>query len=298
MYPAPFRYHRAGSVDEAISLLSELGDEAKPLAGGQTLLVWMKLRFDQPSDLVDLGRIPELSYIEHDDAEVRIGALATHRRIASSPIADIIPSVRDCANGIADHQVRSRGTIGGSLAAGDPSCDWPPLLHTLDAEVLCKGPGGERSIDINDFIEDLYATTLQEGEIVTGIRFKRPAANSAGAYVGFKRCAPAYPTATAGVQLALADGDICEDVRIALGSVGLTPIHATGAEAELRGKALSEENIQKAAEAAVAAADPVDDQRGSPDFKRAVLGVLVRRAIGIAVRRCNGESVENSHEYY
>jgi len=298
MYPAPFRYHRAGSVDEAISLLSDLGDEAKPLAGGQTLLVWMKLRFDAPSDLVDLGRIPELSYIEHDDSEVRIGALATHGQIASSPVADIIPIVSDCANGIADYQVRSRGTIGGSLAAGDPSCDWPPLLHTLDAEVLCKGPHGERGIDIKVFIEDIYTTALQENEIVTGIRFKRPAANSAGAYVGFKRCAPAYPTGTAGVQLTLADGNICDDVRIALGSAGLTPIHAIDAEAELRGKPLSKQNIEKAAEAAVAAADPVEDQRGSADFKKSVLRVLVKRAVSIAARRCGGESVENSHEYY
>jgi carbon-monoxide dehydrogenase medium subunit len=298
MYPAAFRYHRAGSVDEAISLLSELGDGARPLAGGQTLLVWMKLRFDEPSDLVDLGRIPDLSYLEHDDAQVRIGALATHGQIASSSIAERIPIVRDCANGIADAQVRSRGTIGGSLATGDPSCDWPALLHTLDAEVLCKGPAGERSIAISDFVEDLYATALEDAEIVTGIRFRMPAANSAGAYVGFKRCAPAYPTATAGVQLTLADGDICQDVRIAFGSAGLTPIHATDAEGELRGKTLSEENIERAAEAAVAACDPVDDQRGSPDFKRSVLRVLVKRAVGIAVRRCSGEAVESNHEYY
>ncbi|TDJ44396.1 MAG: xanthine dehydrogenase family protein subunit M [Gammaproteobacteria bacterium] len=298
MYPAPFRYHRANSVDEAISLLSDLGDGARALAGGQTLLIWMKLRFDEPSDLVDLGRIPELSYMDHDDAEVRIGALTTHGRIAASPIAARIPIVRDCANGIADYQVRNRGTIGGSVAAGDPACDWPALLHTLDAEILCKGPNGERSIDIKDFIEDLYATALEDAEIVTGIRFKMPAANSAGAYVGFKRCAPAYPTATAGVQLTLTDGDICEDVRIALGSAGLTPIHAIDAEAELRGKPLSEKNIEQAAEAAVAACDPVDDQRGSPAFKRSVLRVLVKRAVGIAVRRCGGESVESSHEYY
>ena len=298
MYPAPFRYHRAASVSEAISLLTELGEGARPLAGGQTLLIWMKLRFDEPSDLVDLGRIPKLANIEHDDVGVRIGALATHGRIASSPIADRIPIIGDCANGIADSQVRSRGTIGGSVAAGDPSCDWPALLHTLDAEIICSGENGERSVDINEFVEDLYATVLAENEIVTSVRFKMPAANSAGAYCAFKRCAPAYPTATAGVQLTLGEGDTCEDVRIAMGSAGLTPIHATEAEAELRGKVLSADTINKAAEAAVAASDPVEDQRGSADFKRSLLGTLVKRAIGVATRRCHGEKVEIAHEYY
>ena len=131
MYPAPFRYHRAGSIQEAVSLMGEYGDDARALAGGQTLLVLMKLRFEEPSDLVDLGRIPEMSYIEHDDREVRIGALATHAAIAQSPVAEMIPIVGDCANGIADVQVRNRGTIGGSLASGDPSCDWPALLHSM-----------------------------------------------------------------------------------------------------------------------------------------------------------------------
>ncbi len=298
MYPAPFRYHRAGSVNEAVTLLDEVGDGARALAGGQTLLVMMKLRFEEPSDLVDLGRIPDLSYIDHDDDEVRIGALATHAAIAASPVAEMIPIVSDCANGIADVQVRNRGTIGGSLASGDPSCDWPALLHTLDAEIVCEGPDGQRVLPINDFVEDLFQTALAPSEIVTGVRFKRPPAHSGGAYVGFKRCAPAYPTATAGVQMTLADGDVCQDVRIALGSAGLTPIHATEAEQVLRGKSLSPNTIDLAAEAAVAAAEPVEDMRGSEAFKRAVLAVLVKRAIDAAVRRCKGEQVEMSHDYY
>jgi carbon-monoxide dehydrogenase medium subunit len=298
MYPAPFRYHRAASVKEAYTLLDELGDDARALAGGQTLLVMMKLRFEEPTDLVDLGRIPDMSDIDHDDGEVRIGALATHAQIASSPVAELIPIVSDCANGIADVQVRNRGTIGGSLASGDPSCDWPALLYTLDAEIICEGPDGQRVLPIDDFVEDLFQTALAPSEILTGVRFKQPPANSGGAYVGFKRCAPAYPTATAGVQMTLADGDVCQDVRIALGSAGLTPIHATDAEQVLRGKSLSQETIDQAAEAAVAAAEPVEDMRGSEAFKRSVLAVLVKRAIDAAMRRCKGEQVEMSHEYY
>lgn len=298
MYPAPFNYRRAESVAEAIGLLSELGPEARALAGGQSLLVLMKMRFSEPTALVDLGFIPGLSYIEHDDATVRIGALATHGEIAASAVAGMIPIVSDCANGIADTQVRSRGTIGGSLASGDPSCDWPALLHTLDAQIICSGPDGERRLPIAGFVEDLYQTVLGPSELVTGVEFAVPPPNSGGSYTAFKRCAPAYPTASAGVQMTLADGDTCQDVRVALGSAGLTPIHATAAESELRGAQLTESVINKAAEAAVAASDPIEDQRGSAAFKQQILNTLVKRAIGIAARRCRGETVETSHEYY
>jgi carbon-monoxide dehydrogenase medium subunit len=297
MYPAPFGYHRARTVDEAIGLLTELGEGARALAGGQTLLVWLKMRFDEPTDLVDLARIPGLDGIE-TSGDVHIGALATHAKILRSDVAKSVPSIYDCASGIADNQVRSRGTIAGNLAAGDPSCDWPTLLQTLDAQVECQGPGGRRSVEINDFTEDLYQTVLQPGEIVTGVRFAAPAAGSAGAYCAFKRCAPAYPTGSAAVQLTLRDGDVVADARVALGSAGLIPIRARAAEDELCGAALTADLVDRAADAAVAAADPVEDQRGSPEFKRQVLRTLVKRAVGIAQRRCNGETVENHHEYY
>jgi carbon-monoxide dehydrogenase medium subunit len=297
MYPAPFQYHRAASVEEAIRQLIEIGEGARVLAGGQTLLVWLKMRFDEPTDLVDIGRIAGLGGIEHDAKQVRIGALATHARIARSPVASLIPIVGDCANGIADNQVRSRGTIGGSLGAGDPSCDWPVLLTTLDAEVHCQGPQGRRTLPVDGFVQDLYATKLQPGEIITGVRFVVPPKGSAGAYIAFKRCAPAYPTISVGVQLTL-KGDDCEDVRIALGSAALTPIHARKAEAELRGKPLTLAAVSRAAQAAAAESDPVADQRGSPAFKRSLIDALVKRGVEAARRRCRGESVEVSHEYY
>jgi len=296
MYPAPFHYHRADSLQGAISLLAELGDSARALAGGQTLLVWMKLRFDEPRHLVDVGRIPDLSTIRQEGDEVCIGALATHAEIAKSAIAEALPNVRDCGSGIADAQVRSRGTIGGALGSADPSCDWPTLLHTFDAVLSCTGPGGTRSIPVSELVEDIYTTILQPAELITEIRFKIPPENSAGAYCVFKRCAPAYPTASAGVQLTL-DGDVCSEIRIALGSAGLTTITSKEAEAVLRGQPLTEANIDKAAEAIVAAAEPVPDQRGSEAFKRAVLRTLVKRAVNIAVRRCHGETIKGHHEY-
>jgi carbon-monoxide dehydrogenase medium subunit len=297
MYPAPFRYHRASSIADAISTLSDIGDGARALAGGQSLLVLLKNRFDEPTDLVDLGRIPDLDGITIDAGHVQIGALATHGKIARSAVAKQVDVVRDGANGIADNQVRSRGTIGGNISAGDPSCDWPTLLITLDAQVHCEGPGGKRQVPVAEFIEDLYLTVLQPGEIVTGVSFDVPAQGSGGAYVGFKRCAPAYPTSSVGIQLTM-DGDDCKDVRVALGSSGLTPIHATGAEAELRGKTLSDDVIAKAAEAAVAESDPIEDQRGSAEFKQLLINTLVKRGVDAARKRCSGAQVEVSHEYY
>jgi carbon-monoxide dehydrogenase medium subunit len=297
MYPSRFNYHRAGSVDEAVQMMCEAGEGGRFLAGGQTLLVLMKLRFDEPSDVVDIGRIPDLDRIDSNGDQVSVGALATHRRIAESDLARSVPIVGDCANGIADNQVRSCGTIGGSLASGDPSCDWPALLHTLDAEITCRGPGGSRTLDINGFVDDLYQTVLKPGEIVTGVRFARPGPGSGGAYCAFKRCAPAYPTVSVGVQLTLENGLIVSS-RIALGSSGLTPIRAVDAEKELTGQDSAAPDLERAAEAAVAAADPVHDQRGSPAFKRRLIAALTRRATNIALRRANGETVKNSHEYY
>ncbi|MGH8553038.1 MAG: FAD binding domain-containing protein [Methylococcales bacterium] len=297
MYPAPFNYHRAHTVKQAIEMLGQIGDGARVLAGGQSLLPILKLRFDEPTDLVDVGRIPGLDGIEAGPAQVSIGALATHQRIAASALARSLPIIADCANGIADNQVRSRGTIGGSVASGDPSCDWPVLLHTLDAKVQCQGPGGKRTLDINGFVEDLYQTILQPGELVIGIHFAVPAKGSGGAYCAFKRCAPAFPTVTVGVQLRMS-GNTVQEARIALGSSAPTPIRAVEAEAELAGGTLTPERLGRAAAAAVAAASPFADRRGSAAFKSQLIATLLRRAAGIAARRANGESVKNSHEYY
>ena len=297
MYPAPFKYHRAHSVNQAIEMLGQIGDGARVLAGGQSLLPMLKLRFDEPTDLVDIGRVPGLAEITMNASGARIGALATHKNIAVSSLAQAVPIIADCAMGIADFQVRSRGTIGGSVASGDPSCDWPVLLHTLDASIHCHGPNGERTLDINGFVENLYQTVLQPGELVTGISFAVPGNGSGGAYCAFKRCAPAYPTVSIGVQLSLSNGEV-QSARIALGSSAPTPLRAPEAEAELQGGALTPERIARAAEAAVAASSPYGDSRGSAAFKRQLVGTLVRRAIGIAERRAQGETVKNSHEYY
>jgi carbon-monoxide dehydrogenase medium subunit len=309
MYPRSFRYHRAGSLQEAVTMLRQLGDGAKFLAGGQSLIPLLKLRFANPEHLVDLNFIPSTSFIREDAGALHFGALhfgtmTRHAEIEHSPIARKIPVLHDCAAGIADVQVRNRGTIGGSLAEADPSGDWANALITLDTTVHCLGPGGARTVDLKDFIKDAYTTALAHDELVTEVEVKIPPKGSGGAYLAFKRSAPVYPTASVAVQLTLA-GDVCQDAAIALGCVGLTPIRATEAETELRGKILrgdmrgdvDDKTIATAAEAARAAADPQPDMRGSADYKRQLVVALVKRALHIAARRARGEEIEGTHLY-
>ncbi len=296
MYPRAFHYHRAGSLKEAVTMLSQLGDEAKLLAGGQSLIPLMKLRFANPQHLVDLNFISGTSYIKEENGGLRFGALTRHAEIENSAMAAKIPIIHDCAAGIADVQVRNRGTIGGSLAEADPSGDWAVVLGTLATEVRCLGAKGERTVPLTDFIKDAYTTALAHDELVTEVVVKVPGKGSGGAYIAFKRSAPVYPTASAAVQLTM-DGDVCKHVAIALGCVGLTAIQAKDAEAALRGQRVTDKTISAAMDAARAAADPQSDMRGSADYKRTLVGALVKRAIEVAVHRARGEQVEVGHIY-
>lgn len=297
MYPSSFDYHRAVSCEQAVSLLNQLGDEARLLAGGQSLIPLMKMRLARPTALIDINFIPDLALIGHHDGELRFGALVRHADIEGSEIAGAIPILHDCAAGIADVQVRNQGTIGGSVAEADPSGDWGAALLALDTSVHCVGNKGARSIALTDFFKDAYTTDLAHGELLREVRVKVPPKRSGGAYVAFKRCAPVYASASAAVQLTLDGQDVCKDVRIVLGCVGLTAIRAAAAEVELRGKSVNMKTMAKAAEAARAAAEPQSDMRGSADYKRTLVAALVRRALDIALRRARGESVEAGHEY-
>jgi aerobic carbon-monoxide dehydrogenase medium subunit len=296
MYPRPFHYHRARSLKEAVKMLSQLGDEAKLLAGGQSLIPLMKLRFASPQHLVDLNFVPGTSYIKKSKGSLQLGALTRHAEIEHSAIAAKVPIIHDCAAGIADVQVRNRGTIGGSVAEADPSGDWAVVLSTLSTTVRCIGKAGKRDIPLQEFIKDAYTTALDHDELVSEIAVNLPAKRSGGAYLAFKRAAPVYPTASAAVQLTM-EGDVCKDAAIALGCVGLVPIRPNEAEAALRGHTLDPNTIARAAEAAQAAADPQPDMRGSAQYKRRLVGSLVKRAIEIAARRANGEQVEAGHIY-
>jgi aerobic carbon-monoxide dehydrogenase medium subunit len=296
MYPRAFHYHRAGSLKEAATMLAQLGDDAKLLAGGQSLIPLMKLRFANPAHLVDLNFISGTSYINEDNDTVRFGSLTRHAEIEASAAARKIPILHDCATGIADVQVRNRGTIGGSLAEADPSGDWATVLFTLTAELRCLGTHGERTVNLTDFIKDAYTTALAHDELVSEVVVKNPPEGSGGAYLAFKRSAPVYPTASAAVQLAM-DGDVCQGAAIALGCVGLTAIRARDAETALKGQKLTATTIGRAVEACRVAADPQSDMRGSADYKRTLVGALLKRAIEIAGRRARGEQVEVGHIY-
>ncbi len=297
MYSHPFSYHRAATLEEASRLLLQLGEEARVLAGGQSLIPLMKMRLVRPAALVDINGIPGLNTIQRRNGELRFGALARHADMENSEIAASIPILHDCAAGIADVQVRNQGTIGGSVAEADPSGDWGTVLLALDTSVHCAGSNGDRTVPLEEFIKDAYTTVLKQGELVREVIVKVPPKNSGGAYVAFKRCAPVYATASTGVQLVLEGKNLCKDARVVLGCVGLTALRAKEAEGALRGKLLDEKSIQAACDAAHEAAQPQSDMRGSAEYKRVLVAALVKRAVGIAARRARGEQAEAGHEY-
>src|ERR1700704_839440 len=174
MYPRAFTYHRAGSLKEAVTVLSQLGEGAKLLAGGQSLIPLMKLRFANPIHLVDLNFVRGTSYVREQDGALHFGPLTRHAEIEKSASAARVPILLDCAAGIADVQVRNRGTIGGSLAEADPSGDWATVLLTQDTQLRCLGPKGERTVPLRDFITDAYTTVLDHDELVREVIVKIP----------------------------------------------------------------------------------------------------------------------------
>jgi aerobic carbon-monoxide dehydrogenase medium subunit len=297
MYPRSFAYHRAQSYPEAVSLLGQLGDDAKLFAGGQSLIPLMKLRLSAPQHLVDLNFIPQTSYIRAQDS-LRLGAMTRHAEIAASPDTARLAILHDCAAGIADVQVRNLGTIGGSIAEADPTGDWAPVLLSTGATVRTLGPQGERSIDIGDFILDAYTTALLPGEVVTEIDVPLPAARTGGAYLALKRCAPVYASASIAVQLTLDDqAETCRGARIYLGVLGLTATRVTAAEDVLRGHPFTPQSIEHVRQAVMDIAQPNSDMRGSADYKRQAAGALAKLSLAAALQRARGQHAEVSHLY-
>jgi carbon-monoxide dehydrogenase medium subunit len=296
MYPAPFNYHRAESLEDALRVLDRSGGEAVLLAGGQSLIPMMKLRVGEYPQLVDIGRLKDLSHVEKRGDTLHIGALARHAQVAASDAAAQLPILRDVAAGIADRQVRTMGTIGGGISIADASGCWPCGLRTLGATVVAASPTGSRQIPIDAFILGSYTTCLEANEIVTEIQIPIPAANTGGAYVAFKRSAAAYPTVAAGVSLSMEGGN-CTGGRIVLGGAGGTTINSAAADQMLSGQAVNDELLSQVADVVVAESSPPPDARGSEDFKRAMLKSLVVEAGQRALARANGEQVKGGHRY-
>ncbi|HKD15147.1 MAG TPA: xanthine dehydrogenase family protein subunit M [Candidatus Angelobacter sp.] len=286
MIPPAFEYLRPKTVPEAIALLKQHGDEAKILSGGQSLIPMMKLRLARPGYLIDINRISGLAYIKEDGGFLKIGALTREAEIeASALVKSKYPLLLDTASVIADPQVRNLATVGGNLAHGDPANDHPATMIALDAQVVATGPKGERVIPIESFFVSLFATALQQDEILTEIRIPIPPPHSGGAYFKLERKVGDFATAAVAVQLILDDNGAVQKAGIGLTNVGPTPLKAKSAEDSLRGKKLDDTTAAQAAQLAAKDAQPSSDLRGPADFKRGVIGELTKRALFRAAER-------------
>lgn len=279
MIPGPFAYHRPDSVADAVKLLAELGDEARPLAGGHSLIPMMKLRLATPDHLVDLAGIGALKRIVRDGDRIVIGAMTTqHELLASQTIASALPILHETALLIADPQVRYRGTIGGNVANGDPGNDMPALMLTLGADYTLEGSDGSRTVAAGEFYQGAYFTALEPGEILTSVSIPVPPAGHGYAYEKLKRKIGDYATAAAAVVLTMAGG------KVATCSIGLTNLSETAllaedAAAAVVGTTLDDASLKKAAEAARAIMSPAGDGRGPPEYRKHVGGIMVERAL-------------------
>jgi carbon-monoxide dehydrogenase medium subunit len=284
--PPAFEYHAPQSTGEAIKLLAALGSEAKLLAGGHSLLPMMKLRFAQPAHLIDLNRIESLRGIREQGSEIVIGAMTVENEIIRSTLLQQkVPLLPEAARQIADPQVRNRGTIGGDIAHGDPANDHPALSLVLDATFVIEGLKGRRAVKSENFYRGIYETDLAEGEILCEIRVRSFLPNTGYAYEKLKRKTGDWATAAAAVVLRMKGGKV-ESVRIALTNAGATALRATDAERVLVGNSLTDASIAAAAGKAMAICDPAEDLRGDREYKTAMAGQMVRRAIARAAARC------------
>jgi aerobic carbon-monoxide dehydrogenase medium subunit len=277
MIPAEFDYAAPRSVEEAISTLAAGGEDAKLLAGGHSLLPLMKLRLAAPSLLVDIGRLDELRGVERRNGGWRIGALATHAELEERREMGVVAVATSL---IADQQVRNRGTIGGSLAHGDPASDLPAVLLASEGEVVARGPGGERTIAAADLFQDYLTTALRPDEVLTEVHLPALAGFGFG-YQKFTRRAEDWAMVGVCALVNATDGS-CEDVRIGLTNMGSTPLRATAAEEALRGQPADAERIAAAAELAAEGTEPPGDLNASPDYKRHLARALCRRALDAA----------------
>jgi carbon-monoxide dehydrogenase medium subunit len=287
-HPAPFEYHRPESLDEAVALLAG-NSEARPLAGGHSLLPLMKMRLAPPSTIVDLGRLRGLDGIRVDDGTVTIGAMATHGAIAASDAVRASCAVlAEAASEVGDRQVRNRGTIGGSLAHADPGADYPTVVKAVGATLVVRGPGGEREIGADDFFTGLFATALTPGELLIAVKVPATGASTGAVYVKHRH--PASGFAVVGVAAVLTvEGGTCTRARVTIGGVGDVPVHADEAVQELEGRALSVDVISAAAQR-VPAGLPQSwgDVYASAEYRTHLAGVLARRALSAAAERAGG----------
>ncbi len=282
MLPARFEYHRPSTVDEALEILAEHGDDAKVLAGGQSLIPLLKLRFASVGHLVDVNRIPGLDGVEESDGVLRIGSMVRHNQLAASAVITArYPTIAAAAPQIADPLVRNLGTIGGSLAHADPSGDLGSVMLAMGGSVVLRKVGGEREVPVKDFIVGTFQTSIEPGEMLTEVRVPTPGARSGGTYLKLERKVGDFATVAAAICLTLDDGAV-GSAGIGLTSVGLANVKADAAEQALSGAAPGDEAFAEAGRLAAAASNPVTDVRGSEEYKRHMVDVYVRRGLARA----------------
>ena len=278
----PFEYRTPKNLKEVHATLKEFGADAKLIAGGTALVIMMKQRLVRPTCLVSLGSVRGLNGIEVKDGGLSIGGLATHRAVEDSALVRRrLPMLAETYHHVATLRVRNMATVGGGLAHADPNMDPPPSLIALGATVKATSPNGSRTIPLDEFFKDYYETVLNPDEIITEVMVPKVLPNTGAAYIKFlPRTADDYATVSAAAVLTLDKSNkTVADVRIALGSVGVTPIRATAAEAVLRGQPLKAEAFAEAGEKAKEAVDPISDFRGSAGYKKDMAAVFVRRAL-------------------
>jgi aerobic carbon-monoxide dehydrogenase medium subunit len=279
MYPARFEYHAPASVDEALELLERYGDEAKVLAGGQSLIPLMKLRFASPRALVDINRIQGLDSIEEDDGFLSIGALVRHSDCErSEALRGRYGVLGDAAPQISDPIVRNRGTMVGSLAHADPQGDWGSALMAAGAQLEVVSSGGTRTIPLGELFQGPFTTSLAPNEIATAVQVPDPGARAGGTYLKLERKVGDFATVGVAVQLSFDNGTVGR-AGIALTGVGPRNLRAETAEAALAGAELTDDTINEAAELTAQAAQPRSDHRGSADYKRSVVRVFTERGL-------------------
>ncbi len=288
MNPAPFEYHRAGSIQEAIALLQQFPDDAKLLAGGHSLLPVMKLRLAEPAHLIDIGGVGDLRGIQAESAGVRIGALTTHREIErDETLRQRCPLLPEIAARVGDRQTRARGTIGGALAHADPAADYPAGVVALEAELIAQGPGGERTIPATEFFLGFLTTALAPDEVLTAVRVAAMPARTGVNYQKLANQASGYAVVGVAAVVTLAGDGSCETVRIGITGAGASAVRASAVESALRGRPLDEATVASACEAADEGIDLLDDLHASADYRRRVVRGLARREVLAAAARAS-----------
>jgi carbon-monoxide dehydrogenase medium subunit len=286
MYPAAFEYIVPKDVREAVELLNRYGEDAKLLAGGQSLVPMMKLRLARPKYLLDLNRIPNLSYIREENGCIHCGPMTRHVQFEDSAlIREKVPLMSEAVSYIGDAQVRNRGTLGGALVEADPAGDWGPVALALNARMKCIGPNRERFIEAKDFFTFAYTTSLQTNEVLSEVIFPIPGEDSSGVYLKLERIAGDFAIVSVALQMTLDKNSVCRSMGIGLGGAGATPLKPLAAENFLREKTISSDLIEEAGSLILEEAAPLADLRGSAEYKKEVLKVSFKRALGIATQR-------------